>query len=149
MQELSQQSWSSGEPEAAEKRLTDWTEKKSGLESIRTVATFYVQTVIRKHLQDRQPDKALVAADPCRKLVPAKDRANFARAICAQWSQWHTKKPEWDKVITVFSLGLKSLSKGNHLTRNALVTCAQRANQFIFEITTWGEAMKICDQTHE
>ena len=144
VQELSQQSWKKDGPVAAEKHLAAWIKKKPELESIRTAAAIYVQSVVQKHQQDKEPAKALVAADRCRKLLTVKNHEHFVHVVCEQWAQTHSTKAEWDKAVAVYALGLKSLPKDRHLTRNAVITWDQRAKRFI-KTKQWGEAIKVYD----
>ncbi len=57
-------------------------------------------------------------------------------------------KAEWDQAIAVYTLGLKSLPKDKHLTRNAVITWDERAKQFIKK-KQWGEAIKVYDRALE
>ena len=144
VQELGLNSWKKDGPEAAEKHLAAWVKKKPELESIRTAAAIYVQSVIQKHQRDKQHNKALIAADRCRKLLTVKDHEHFVHVVCDQWAQTHSTKAEWDKAVAVYALGLKSLPKDRHLTRNAVTTWDQRAKRFI-KTKQWGEAIKVYD----
>lgn len=148
VQELTEISWKNEGPQAAEKHLADWVTRQPELKTIRTAVAVYVQTVVQKHQRDQQPAKALVAADRCRKLLTEKDHAHFVRIVCDQWSQAHIKKSEWNEGIAVYTRGLKSLPRDNHLKRNAVVTWNQWANGFIKK-KEWGEAIKIYDRALE
>ncbi|MFP6604449.1 MAG: hypothetical protein VB862_18100, partial [Pirellulaceae bacterium] len=144
VQELVLDSWKKDGPEAAEKYLAAWVEKKPELKSIRTAAAIYVQSVVQKHQRDKQPAQALIAANRCRKLITVKDHEHFVHVVCDQWAQTHSKKAEWDKAVAVYALGLKSLPKDRHLTRNAVIIWDERAKRFI-KTKQWGEAIKVYD----
>jgi tetratricopeptide (TPR) repeat protein len=144
VQELVLDSWKKDGPEAAEKYLAAWVEKKPELKSIRTAAAIYVQSVVQKHQRDKQPAQALIAANRCRKLITVKDHEHFVHVVCDQWAQTHSRKAEWDKAVAVYALGLKSLPKDRHLTRNAVITWDERAKRFI-KTKQWGEAIKVYD----
>ena len=130
VQELVLQSWKKDGPETAEKHLAAWVKKEPELDSIRTAAAIYVQSVIQKNQRDKQLAQALIVADRCRKILTVKDHGHFVRVVCDQWSQTHSKKAEWDKALAVYTLGLKSLPKDRHLTRNALPIIMESTGHF-------------------
>lgn len=148
VQELALHTWKKNGAEAAEAELAAWIKKKPELESIQTAAAIYVQSIVREYHRDKQPAEALNTANRCRKLLKAKDHEHFVRVVCDQWSQTHRMKAEWDQAIAVYTLGLKSLPKDKHLTRNAVITWDERAKQFIKK-KQWGEAIKVYDRALE
>ena len=122
VQELAVRSWKTDGPEAAEKILAKWIARQPDLSPVREAAAFYVQNVMKKHQQDKQPAKALEAINRCRKLLTDKDHALYLHIVCDNWAASHEKKSEWEKALAVYALGFKSLPKDRHLTRNLMAT---------------------------
>jgi tetratricopeptide (TPR) repeat protein len=145
VQELALRTWKAEGPEAAEKHLAAWVAKRSKLEPIRSAVAIYVQTVVQKHGQEKQPAMALVAVDRCRKLLKVEDHQKYVQIVCDQWAKSNIDKSQWEKAIAVYTLGLKSLPKDSYLTRNAVITWDQRASVFIKD-KKWADAIKIYEQ---
>jgi len=148
VQELSLRTWKAEGPEAAEKHLAAWVAKRPKLDPIRSAVVIYIQTVVQKHQQDKQPAKALEAVDRCRKLLKEEDHQKYVRVVCDQWARTNIDKSQWDKAIAVFKLGLKSLPKDNHLTRNAVIAWDQRAGVFIND-KKWADAIQVYEKALE
>jgi tetratricopeptide (TPR) repeat protein len=145
VQELALRTWKAEGSEAAEKHLAAWVAKRPDLVAIRSAVAIYVQTVVQKHGQEKQPAMALVAADRCRKLLKVEDHQKSVQIVCDQWAKSNIDKSQWDKAIAVYTLGLKSLPKDSHLTRNAVITWDQRAGVFIKD-KKWDDAIQVYEQ---